>query len=78
VPSLGPPSREFEYRTDELSLSELADGATLAARLGEASKDGWDFVQLVDAGDKRLILLRRARRGEKRSRPVGFFPPSRS
>ena len=78
VPALGFPSREFEFRTDEISLAELADGATLAKRLGEASKDGWDFVQIVEAGDKHLLLLRRGKRGERQSRPVGFFPPSRS
>lgn len=78
VPGLGFPNREFEFRTDELSLAELADGATLAARLGEASKDGWDFVQVIDAGDRRLVLLRRAKRAEKQGRPVGFLAPSRS
>jgi hypothetical protein len=78
VPSLGLPSREFEFRTDELSLAELVDGRTLAARLGQASKDGWDYVQVIEAGEKRLLLLRRAKRPEKQGRPVGFFPPSRS
>ena len=78
VPTTGFPSREFEYRTDEISLADLADGSTLARRLGEASRDGWDFVQVLEAGDKRLVLLRRGRRGERQSRPVGFFPPARS
>lgn len=78
VPSLGFPTREFEFRTDDISPAELGDGKTLAERLGEASKDGWDFVQVIDAGDKRVVLLRRTKRAEKQARPVGFFPPSRS
>ena len=78
VPSLGFPSREYEFRTDVITVAELADGSTLATRLTAASKDGWDFVQVVEAGDQRFLLLRRARRSEKQARPVGFFPPSRS
>jgi hypothetical protein len=78
VPSLGFPSREFEFRTDAISAEELADGSTLATRLTEASKDGWDFLQVLEAGDRRFVLLRRARRSEKQSRPVGFFPPPHS
>jgi hypothetical protein len=76
MPSVGAPGREFEYRADDVSVAELAEG--LADRLTEASKDGWDFVQVVDAGERRIILLRRAKRAERQARPVGFFPPSKS
>ncbi len=76
VPQVGGPSREFEFRSEEVALSELVDG--LAARLTEASKDGWDFVQVVEAGERRVILYRRAKRAERQAKPVGFFPPSKS
>ena len=76
VPSVGSAGREFEYRTEDLAVGEIADG--LAKRLTDASKDGWDFVQVVDAGERRVILLRRAKRAERHAKPVGFFPPSKS
>lgn len=76
VPSVGAPSREFEYKTEELTPAEVT--AVLASRLTEASKDGWDFVQVIDAGESRVILYRRPKRGEHHARPVGFFPPSKS
>lgn len=77
APSLGFPSREFEFQAEEVSIADLADGKKLATRLTEASKDGWDFVQVVEAGDKRLLLLRRAKRAERQARQVGFMPPAR-
>jgi hypothetical protein len=74
VPSVGGPSREFEFKTEELTTEEVV--AVLASRLTEASKDGWDFVQVIDAGERRVILYRRAKRPERSARPVGFFPPT--
>jgi len=76
VPSVGGASREFEYRSEDIAANELA--GTLAGRLTEASKEGWDFVQVVDAGERSLILFRRPKRGERNARPVGFFPPKKS
>lgn len=76
VPSVGSASREFEFRTEGMSISELADGSTLAQKLTDASKEGWDLVQVLDAGDSRVIVFRRGKRPERQSRPVGFFPPS--
>ena len=76
VPSLGFPVREFEFRADEVSIDDLGDGGSLAARLTQASKDGWDFIQVVEAGDRRLLLMRRVKRSERQARPVGFMPPS--
>jgi hypothetical protein len=78
MPSVGGPPREFEYRTESIAVAELADGSTLAKKLAEASKDGWDYVQVIDAGESRVILFRRAKKSEKHARPVGFFPPSKS
>jgi len=76
MPSVGGQPREFDYRTEELAAAELSGG--LADRLTQASKDGWDFVQVVDAGEQRVIVYRRAKRSERQARPVGFFPPSKS
>jgi len=78
VPAVGAGAREFEFKTEALSLSELGDGSTLATRLTEASKEGWDFVQVLDAGDQRVIVYRRGKRSDRQTRPVGFFPPSKS
>lgn len=77
--NVGMAAREFEFKTDEIPLEKIADGTTLAEALTEASKDGWDFMQLVDAGgDRRLMLFRRAKRAERKGHPVGFLAPSRS
>ncbi|HEX6488436.1 MAG TPA: hypothetical protein VF137_06125 [Candidatus Dormibacteraeota bacterium] len=78
VPSVGQAAREFEFRTEALSLAELTDGSTLARKLTEASKEGWDLVSVLDAGDHRVIVYRRGKRSERQSHPVGFFPQSRS
>ena len=78
LPSVAPASREFEFRTESIALAELTDGSTLPAKLGEASKDGWDFVQVIEAGDSRVLLFRRGKKAERHNRPVGFSPPSKS
>ena len=70
--------REYEYHTDVLSVEEIADGKTLAARLASASSDGWHYVDVVDAGASRVILFRRAKKTERERRSVGFAPPGRS
>jgi hypothetical protein len=69
--------REFEYRTDVLSVEEVADGKTLAERLAAASADGWHYV-VVDAGSSRVVLFRKAKKTERERRSVGFAPPGRS
>jgi hypothetical protein len=66
--------REFEYRTELVSDKQILDGKTLAEQLTKASTDGWDLVEIVAAGERHAILLRRAKRTEKTSRPVGFTP----
>jgi hypothetical protein len=70
--------REFEYRTEVLSIDEVADGKTLAERLAGASGEGWHYVDIVDAGSSRVILLRRAKKTERERRSVGFAAPGRS
>ena len=76
--SNGSGDREFEYRTEVLTVAEVADGTTLVARLGEATADGWHLVEVVDAGESRVILLRKAKKSERERRSVGFAPPGRS
>jgi hypothetical protein len=70
--------REFEYRIEVLSLEQLTDGKTLPDRLAAASSDGWHYVDVVDAGASRVVLLRRAKKTERERRSVGFAPPGRS
>ena len=75
VPSVADGAREFEYRTDLLTAADVVDGKTLAGQLTAASADGWDLVDIINAGDRYAVLLRRAKRPERSSRPVGFTPP---
>jgi hypothetical protein len=70
--------REFEYRVEVLSLEEIADGKTLPERLAAASGEGWHYVDVIDAGASRVVLLRRAKKTERERRSVGFAPPGRS
>lgn len=67
--------REHEYRTELLAVDEIVDGKSLADLLTKSSSDGWDLVDIINAGDRYAILLRRAKRPERNSRPVGFTPP---
>ena len=73
----GTGGREFEYRTEAISATELHDGHSLADRLTAASAEGWDLVDVITAADASLILTRRPRRRPRESRPVGFAPPDR-
>ena|ERR1700716_199950 len=74
----GQGERDFEYRTEVLSLEQLTDGKTLAEKLAAASSEGWHYVDVLDAGDSRVVLLRRAKKTERERRSVGFAPPGRS
>ena len=76
VPIVAPPGgREYEFRTELLTVAEITDGKTLAERLTAASKDGWDLVEVIGAGDRHAVLLRRPKTVERESRQVGFAPP---
>ena len=70
--------RDFEYRTEALSVEQVVDGKTLADRLTRASADGWHLLDIVDAGDRRVLVLRRLKKPERVARNVGFAPPIRS
>src|SRR5258708_37081318 len=75
LPSIGDGGREYEYRTDLVTVAEVVDGATLPDQLTKSSADGWDLGDIINAGDRYAVLLRRAKRPERNSRPVGFTPP---
>ncbi|TMF71061.1 MAG: hypothetical protein E6H99_10595 [Chloroflexi bacterium] len=78
VPSVGYPSREWEYSTKVLSLAQVGDGVTVVRVLHEAAADGWELASVIDGGDKRVILMRRPKRSARESRRVGFAPPTQN
>jgi hypothetical protein len=69
---------DFEYRTEVLTLDQVADGHTLADTLATASTDGWHYVGVVDAGERRVVLLRKMKKPQRERRSVGFAAPGRS
>jgi hypothetical protein len=75
VPSVSDGGREYEYRTELVTVAQVVDGTTLAGQLNKASADGWDLVEIIPAGDHHAILLRRAKRPDRQVRTVGFSPP---
>jgi hypothetical protein len=78
VPSVGLPGREWEFSTQVMSVAEVSDGTTLVKALKEAGAEGWELAQVIDGGDKRVLLMRRPKRGQREARRVGFAPPSES
>src|SRR5713226_1652905 len=76
--SVGLPSREWEYSTQVLTVAELVDGNTLVKLLKEAGADGWELSDVIDGGEKRVLLMRRPKRSERESRRVGFAPPTQN
>jgi hypothetical protein len=78
VPTVGLPGRDWEFSTQVLTLVQVTDGTTLVKVLKESGADGWDLADVIDGGDKRVLLLRRPKRSQRESRRVGFAPPSES
>ena len=78
IPNVGLPSREWEFATHVLTVAQVVDGVTLVKVLKEAAAEGWDLSDVVDGGDKRVLLMRRPKRGSREMRRVGFAPPSMS
>jgi hypothetical protein len=76
VPSVGMPTREWEYSTEVLTVAQVADGTTLVKVLQAAGADGWELADVVDGGEKRVLLMRRSKRSSRESRRVGFAPPA--
>jgi hypothetical protein len=75
--SVGLPSREWEYSTQVLTVAQLVDGTTLVTLLKEQGVDGWELTDVIDGGEKRVLLMRRPKRSERESRRVGFAPPTK-
>jgi hypothetical protein len=75
VPSVGLPVREWEFSTQVLTVAQVADGVTLVKLLKEAGADGWELGEVIDGGEKRVLLMRRPKRSTRESRRVGFAPP---
>jgi hypothetical protein len=76
VPSVGMPNREWEYSTEVLTVAQVVDGMTLVKVLQAAGADGWELADVVDGGEKRVLLMRRSKRSSHESRKVGFAPPA--
>jgi hypothetical protein len=77
VPTVSSEGREFEYRTEILSDTQVSDGTTLVELLNSTSSDSWDLVEIIAAGDKHVVLLRKVKRPERPERRVGFSMPGR-
>jgi hypothetical protein len=75
VPTVGLPVREWEFSTQVLSVAQLVDGVTLVKVLKEAGSEGWELTEVIDGGEKRVLLMRRPKRSARESRRVGFAPP---
>ena len=78
VPSVGMPNREWEFSTKVLTVAQVVDGVTLAKLLQEAAVDGWELSDVIDGGEKRVLLMRRSKRSAREARRVGFAPPGPS
>lgn len=78
IPTVGLPSREWEFSTHVLTVAQIVDGVTLVKVLKEAAAEGWDLSEVVDGGEKRVLLMRRPKRASREMRRVGFAPPSMS
>ena len=75
VPSVEPgKERDYEYRVEVITIEEVLDGHTLADRLSAASSEEWHLVDIIDAGDRKAILLRKRREQKAERRRVGFAP----
>ena len=69
------PIREWEFATHVLTVAQVVDGTSLVKVLKEAGADGWELSDVVDGGEKRVLLMRRPKRSARESRRVGFAPP---
>jgi hypothetical protein len=76
LPTVEPPTREWEWSTKVLTVAQVSDGVTLVKLLTEAGAEGWELSDVIDGGEKRVILLRRSKRTARESRRVGFAPPA--
>jgi hypothetical protein len=56
-------------------VAQIVDGKSLVANLKDAGADGWELSDVIDGGEKRVLLMRRPKRSTQESRRVGFAPP---
>src|SRR5258708_27975972 len=75
LPNVGLPLREWEFSTQVVTVAQLVDGVTLVKLLKEAGTDGWELTDVIDGGEKRVLLMRRPKRSSVESRRVGVGPP---
>jgi hypothetical protein len=78
VPSVSPGGREYEFKLELVSLDQIIDGKSLPDLLTKASADGWDLYDVIDAGERRALLMRRPKKNAQEARRVGFAPPGAS
>lgn len=73
VPAVpAPADREYEYRVEVITVQEVLDGKSLPDLLSKASHEEWNLVEILDAGEKKAILLRKRKEKQQDRRPVGF------
>jgi hypothetical protein len=56
-------------------VAQIVDGNSLVKALKDAGADGWELADVVDGGEKRVLLMRRPKRSSQEARRVGFAPP---
>jgi hypothetical protein len=78
VPTVALPNREWEFTTHVLTVAQVADGTSLVKILKDSGVEGWELAEVIDGGDKRVLLMRRPKRAAREARRVGFAPPSQS
>ncbi len=54
IPSVGLPTREWEYSTRVLTVAQIVDGKSLVTILKDAGADGWELSDIVDGGASRM------------------------
>lgn len=77
VPTVADRGRDWEYRVEVLAIQDVVNG-NLATLLTESSAGGWDFLQVVEAGDSRAVLFRKPKAATRSGRAVGFSLPIRA
>lgn len=75
IPTVAPVGREFEYRTDALTNADVTKGTKLIELLNKSAADGWDLVEIINAGDSHVVLQRKGKPPKRDSRRVGFTLP---
>ncbi len=73
IPAVAAPvERDYDYRIEVVTNSQILDGKTLPDLLGKASHEEWHLVEIIDAGEQKAVLLRKRKESKPDRRPVGF------